>query len=480
MCQVSIAERLDAGQVASLRQKRLRRLLAHVLTRSRFYAEFYRSHGITLDKLPDVQLTDLPPIDKQIVMANFDELVCDPTITRAGIERFIGGSDYRAMYRGRCHVACTSGSTGSPAIFLYGRRDWDLMQGMVGTRVLRYRPGGRIRLAFILNTDGHHAGVKLCQGAPWIAFKQMALSINAPLDRMLRDVDRFQPRLLVGYGSGIALLAQQQLAGKIRIRPSRVICSGEPLTKEMAATIHDAFKTVPLDFYAASESLAIGVSCEHGRGIHLFDDWHCIEIVDSEGRPVQPGTPGRIRLTNLYNYTMPLIRYEINDEVTPAADPCPCGWPFRLVERVAGRTEQVLWFEKGGGQKECVHPFALAALRTPDVMQMQFIQTASNELLARIKTTADPATVIRQVKDRIATILRPKHLEPFITVRVEIVADIPNDPVTGKYRLVIPYRTGVDAPGLSQANAPCPPAARTDKNVPVQVDEVPAREPRHA
>ncbi len=466
MVQVRGTEYLDAARIEAMQRKRLRRLLAHVLSHSRFYAEYYRDHGITLDRLPEVQLTDLPPINKDLVMANFDALVCDPAVTRAGVEQFLHeSSNYRALYQNRCHVAHTSGSSGSPGIFLYGRRDWDLLQALVGARVICYRPTlGRIRYAYIVKTDGHHGGVKLCQGAPWIAFKQMALSINAPLDRTLRDLDSFRPELLAGYGSGLMVLAQQQLAMGTQIRPRRIVSSGDSLTEEMKRTIQDAFGIPPIDLYASCESLAMGVSCRHNRGIHLFEDWHCFEIIGRDGKPASPGSYGRVRLTTLYNYTQPLIRYDTSDETSLVAGRCPCGWPFRMVEGIAGRTEETLWFARDAGEKECVHPSTFATLHVPGVERWQFVQTAPNELLVRIKTTADPATVVRGVREQVMTFLRPKQLEPFLTVCVEIVGDIPNDPVTGKYRLIIPYRSGGQVPIPSPENAVRIHSTRTSEN----------------
>jgi phenylacetate-coenzyme A ligase PaaK-like adenylate-forming protein len=464
MWQVSRAERLDPDQVKALQQQRLRKLVAHVLAKSRFYAAYYREHGITADVLDEIQLADLPPINKEIMMANFDALVCDPAITRAGVEKFLSdSSDLKARYQGRYHVAHTSGSTGSLGIFVYGRRDWDLMQALVGARILRYRPTiGRIRHAFILKTDGHYGGVKLCQGAPGIAFRQQALSIAAPIDQTLREVQRFQPHLLAGYGSGLCLLAQQQLAGRIHIRPARVMSSGEPLTEEMARTIRDAFQVTPIDVYAASESLAIGISCCHNRGIHLFDDWHGIELTDDKGRPAQPGCCGRLVLTNLYNYTQPLIRYQMSDEIRvadggqrtedgsqktagissppPASGRCPCGSPFQLVERIAGRTEEILWFERPDGTSEYLHPFIIAGLHVPGIERWQIVQTGANELLVRLKSTLDAETAVRRAREEIAAILRCKRLEQLITTRIVVVDEIPNDPNTGKCRFAIPLK----------------------------------------
>jgi phenylacetate-coenzyme A ligase PaaK-like adenylate-forming protein len=81
------------------------------------------------------------------------------------------------------------------------------------------------------------------------------------------------------------------------------------------------------------------VSCGRGRGLHLSDDLLILEPIDAEGRPVQPGTPSaRVLVTNLYNPTpLPMIRYEIGDEVMLIDEPCACGSAHRRVDDIGGR-----------------------------------------------------------------------------------------------------------------------------------------------
>ncbi len=450
MWQVSRAEHFDPEQVATLRRGRLQRLLRHVLARSRFYAQYYRAHGITPGVLNEVQLADLPRVNKEMLMANFDDVACDPAITRAGVEEFLrGGSPAHALYRGRYHVVHTSGTTGSLGIFVYGRRDWEVMQALAGTRILRYRPPGRrLRYAFVVKTDGHFGGVSLCGSAPWIAFKRLPLSTDAPLEQTLAAAQRFRPDLLVGYGSALCLLAQQQRAGRLHLHPSRVICSGEALTGEMTRTLQEAFGVLPLDLYAACESLTIGVSCRHSRGIHLFDDWHCLELVDAQGRPAGPACPGRLILTNLYNYALPLIRYEMNDEIAPATSPCPCGWPFARVQQIAGRTEEILWFKKPDGTQEYLHPFAVSGLHLPGVRRWQLVQTAPQELTLRLQTTGAAQSAVTQARAALEAMLRAKRLDQLVSLRMELTDEIRSDPRTGKCRLVIPCNQASHGSGL--------------------------------
>ena len=71
----------------------------------------------------------------------------------------------------------------------------------------------------------------------------------------------------------------------------------------------------------------MAVQCERHEYLHLFTDWHIFEAVDDDLRPVAAGTPGNLLLTNLYNFTQPLIRYQMHDEV--------CNEPGALRLRVA-------------------------------------------------------------------------------------------------------------------------------------------------
>jgi phenylacetate-coenzyme A ligase PaaK-like adenylate-forming protein len=92
--------------------------------------------------------------------------------------------------------------------------------------------------------------------------------------------------------------------------------------------------------WGTSEGGAIACGCGAGSGMHLSDDLLIVEPVDADGNPVPPGTrSAKIYITNLFNHVMPLIRYELTDEVTLATRECPCGSAHRLVEDVQGRLE---------------------------------------------------------------------------------------------------------------------------------------------
>lgn len=434
------AESLTPEQIQELQRKRFKKLLSHVLEKSRFYKRYYQAHGITERDIDKVTAEDLPVIDKQIVMENYDELVCDPALKKAEIERFI--SDFpnpTINYKGIYKVIHTSGSSGTPGLFVYGPRDWAIGKSLnFRASIVRISPF-RLRIAFIGATDGHYAGVSGVRDVPRLFFNILPLSISNPLEKIRRDITDFQPNALNGYASGLGLLAHEQLAGNLNLSVEKIWCIGEPLAPATRSRIEKAFGVNPIDCYGASETLLMSCECIACHRLHLFDDWFSVQLVDADSRPVSDGLAGRVIITNLYNYTQPLIRYRMDDEIVLSSEPCPCGWPFRVIEKIVGRSEQTLWFKKADGTREFIHPIVLAEFFVPGLEKFQFVQDENNRLTIRAVISGKKDDIIPAIHNRMTEILSQNALNETVKFDVKLVDNIPNDPKTGKFRLVIPY-----------------------------------------
>ena len=438
--QAKQVEGLRPAEVIRLNKSRFQRLLRHVLTNSDFYKEYYGQQGVTLDNYEEVNLKDLPPIDKQLMMEHYDDFVCDPLLKREDLEKFISDPANRGKkYKNRYQVIHTSGSSGTIGIFVYGPEEWDLLRAMVMTRVSKtpVSPFKKTKLAFMGAIDGHFAGISLAQGAPRLFIDILPLSINSPMAEICQKINQFQPDALSGYASGTFLLAEEQIKGNIDINPQRIICSADPLTSRIRETVEKAFGIAPINFYAASESIGLAAECDTHRGFHLFNDWHCFEVVDRDLEPTQSGKPGKVLLTNLYNYTQPLIRYEMRDEIILDDAPCPCGSPFPLIKNIAGREEEFLWFEKSDGIKEYVHPSVIVEFFAPGLKKFQILQTKMNKFLMKVIIQGRKEDVLLAIDEKMKKILKGKGLEGAVSFDVEVVQEIRNDPKTGKFKLII-------------------------------------------
>lgn len=439
--EVKKTEALEHQQIQDLQLTRFRKLLRHVLQNSRFYRRYYHEYGISESDINKLTPQDLPVIDKQTVMENYDDVVCDPALKKEALERFIiespdPATKYKRVYR----VLHTSGSSGTVGLFVYGPRDWAIYQALGGrTAQCKINPLKRRKLALIGLTDGHYAVVTGVLEAPRLMFKVMVKSISNPLEEICRDLNRFRPNNLFGYPSGIGLLAKEQIGGNINIAPDTIGCGGEPLTPAIRKTIEKAFNVNPLDYYGATETLTFSVECRSHHRLHYFDDWFSVQVVDGDLKCVRPGQPGKIIVTNLFNYTQPLIRYQMDDEIVLSDKPCQCGWPFPVIDKIAGRSEESLWFAKTDGNREFIHPSMLGEFFVPGLERFQFVQTKTDRLTMKAIIRDDKEEVISAIHERMAKILTRKELNDAVRFEIKLVDHIKNDPKTGKFRLIIPY-----------------------------------------
>ena len=82
----------------------------------------------------------------------------------------------------------------------------------------------------------------------------------------------------------------------------------------MRQKIENIFGTKLYDFYGSREAACIAAECKYGL-MHVFSFNNYVEILDNNDQPVEEGEEGKVIITNLHNYSMPLIRYEITERI---------------------------------------------------------------------------------------------------------------------------------------------------------------------
>jgi phenylacetate-coenzyme A ligase PaaK-like adenylate-forming protein len=136
------------------------------------------------------------------------------------------------------------------------------------------------------------------------------------------------------------------------------------------------------------------------RRQHVYEDLVIVEPVDADYRPVPHGVTGdRILVTVLFSRTLPLIRYEMSDEVRLDGRGCPCGRSFELLTKVEGRAEEVLHLPVGETMV-AVHPNVFhVALEDAPVTGWQVVQRPDglDVLLAGLPLGTD----LRALRDRV-------------------------------------------------------------------------------
>ncbi len=350
---MKLRESWTRRQLLSFQDRRLQSLVGFALRNSPFYRESYR--GLADDGAYD--LSRLPVLKKETVMENFDRLVTDPRLKLDDLYRFIGQARQDDYYLGNYVVLTTAGTSGLKGVFVYDRRAWrSILAAMIRATSFLDLPYKRTKVSLIGAGSPNHLSYRAGAGIDVGFHRVQRLDVTSPFEEIVAAVDAFQPEYIKAYPSIAALLASEQLEGRLHIHPRIVLTGAEVMTEGKARTVREAWGITPFNAYSATEGV-IAVDCSHHRGMHLFEDLCIVEVVDRENQPVPDGLPGfKLLVTNLYNYTQPLIRYEISDLVTLSREPCPCKRPFRLIAELAGRNDDIIYLEGMDGHPVTVHP----------------------------------------------------------------------------------------------------------------------------
>lgn len=350
-------DRWDAARITAYQQQALQDL------RRASYAGsgFYRRHHAGLHDAP---LDQLPPVTKADLMGNFDEAVTVPGLRLADLEEHlrsltVSGGNPGLPWNGRWWAAATAGTTGRRGTFIWNRSEWATIlasyaraSDWAGISSGLTLP---LKVALVSSRVPTHQSAVVGASLRSKLVPTLRLDVTAPIDETVSALNRFQPRVLVGYASALKPLAAEQRVGRLDIAPHGVMSVSEVLSQQTAAELDAAWGKAPFDFYAATETAGIASPCTY-RNKHVYEDLLIIEPTDQAGNPAPPGTTGaKLLVTVLFSRTLPLIRYEMSDTVRLGGRECPCGRAFILLEDIQGRIEDVLHLPGKEGNVN-VHP----------------------------------------------------------------------------------------------------------------------------
>ena len=375
-----------AAQLAAHRGAGLRRLVQTAQTASPWHRK--RLEHVDLDSLDEATLAALPTMTKDDLMANFDEIITDDRLRLDVVEDHLKRLTDDAYLFGRYHAGASSGSTGRRGVFVYDWDGWTTAYLGVVRQLLRElaawpKAAHPPLVATVASGTATHIFYSATQtfSTPRLATRPFA--VTQPVAEIVAGLGDCQPDLLFGYTSALHALSREARAGRLRIAPRLVIATSEPLLPEIRAELEQAWDVPVLNYYACSEAGAVAISCHRGSdGLHLADDLLIVEPVTSRDEPVPPGgRADKIYLTNLFNHTLPLIRYEITDEVTLLDRPCRCGSGHRLIADPQGRLDDTF-----GYGKITVHPhvFRSPLSRRRDIIEYQVQQTPRGALISAV------------------------------------------------------------------------------------------------
>ena len=256
------------------------------------------------------------------------------------------------------------------------------------------------------------------------------IDCRQPIDAIVRKLEKVRPDVITGYAGAVTRAAQAVIENDIRsIRPRFVTTGAEVQTPAMRRQIAQAFACPVYNVYGSHEFNILAAECPKTGDLHTCDDLIIVEVLRGT-TPVAVGERGEVVATNLHSWTMPFIRYRLDDLVTRGPAHCRCGAPFATIQAIQGRMLDYLPLSDG----RLIHPYQIIDTLLHDritwMRQYQIVQERADLIIVRAAAFQIPSPQrIQQIHQDARNLFGPA-----VEFHLDFVSEIPME-ANGKYRL---------------------------------------------
>lgn len=245
------------------------------------------------------------------------------------------------------------------------------------------------------------------------------LNVGTDIDVQLDWVAREAPAYLISNAHNVYGLAQRSLERGVSLpslREARTF--GGVVLPEAREAVRRAWNVPLTDIYTAEEVGYMALQCPEHAHYHLQPESVLVEVLGDAGNACGPGEIGKVVVTTLHNFAMPLVRYEIGD-YAEAGPPCPCGRGLPVIARILGRQRNLMTMPNGARRWPSFPSDKWSHLAP--VRQLQLVQKSVDEIVVRVVA---PRSLTPAEKGALVAALQ-KSLGHFFRMPVEEVAEIP-------------------------------------------------------
>ncbi len=356
---------LKENELKNLQLMKLKRIVKHAYENVPYYHKLFNSAGVKPEDINSLEDLSRIPVTRKEVLKKTDinELV-------------VRGTDLSKCVRER-----TTGSTGIP-LWLYHSKSEHQLEKLTWTRANLEAGVSIFDKRCTITSPAHVVSPKT-----WFQkvniWRNDYLSCRKELKEQIDILQKLKPDVICGYPSTLALIAREVKLKEIReIRPKIIFSTAEVLDQNVRNLIKDAFVIDPFDLYGCTECGLISWQCKKREGYHINIDNIFLEILDGE-EPVSAGELGEVVCTNLYYYTMPIIRYAVGDMGVLASKKCSCGRTLPLMQSITGRSPDVVRLKNG----RKISPFSITSCFSAfnEIFRWQFIQKGIGEFIVLLE-----------------------------------------------------------------------------------------------
>ena len=324
-------ETLARPALERLQLKRLQATLRRVAAHVPFYQQKFAESG-----LRTASVKSLDDVRRLPFTTNADLRATYPK----GLVAVPGGA------LARLHTS--SGTTGKPKALFFSRKDVNnaaeliarcmVMSGVTEHDIFQnMMTYGLFTGALVMHYGAEKVGCLVIPSGPGNSEKQLLLMQD--FRSTILHITPSYALYFATYLEGKGIDPRKDLALR------KAFIGAEPYTEETRRKIEKALGVDVYNSYGLSEMNGPGVAfeCERKHGMHLWEDNYILEIVDPQtGEPLPDGQRGELVLTTLCREAMPILRYRTRDITSVIAEPCRCGRTHRRLNRITGRTDDML------------------------------------------------------------------------------------------------------------------------------------------
>lgn len=324
----------SADQISSYQRKQFIELINRAYAHVPYYRGLFEKCGLSIKNFNSLEdIKKLPILDKETVRTHADLFVSRHVNKRRLIALNTSGTTGKSL-----RVFVDTDSRRREYAFIERSQRWAGLQNgrhgaIFGGRTIVTNRREKVFWRYNMIMDNY-------------LFSSYHMS-DENLPHYLRKLKKISPIFIDGYPSSIYMLASFMERNSIKgIYPKAILTTAETLLDHQREMISRVFKCPVTDQYGCTEQTIFVSQCEKGS-YHIHPEYGLVEILDNNGREVEPGGLGRIVCTSFVNEAMPLIRYDLGDVAVRGENICGCGRYFPVLNKIYGREDDFIYTPDG-------------------------------------------------------------------------------------------------------------------------------------
>ena len=323
-------ETMSVEQIKALQVERLRATVAHCMNNP-IYKERLEKAGVTPESITSIDdIRRIPFTTKQDLRENYP----------------FGLASVPLRECVRLHSS--SGTTGNPTVILHTQKDLDEWANQVARNLwmVGLRPDDVFQ-----NSSGYGmftGGLGFQYGAERLGMLTVPAAAGNSLRQIkfMTDFGTTALHAVPSYVTRLYEVMQEQGVDPRKDTKLKVLAIGaEPHSEEQRQRIEKMLGVKAYNSFGMSEMCGpgVGFECKEQNGLHFWEDYYIVEIVDPETlEPVPDGEIGELILTSINREAMPLLRYRTRDLTRVLGRGCPCGRNHVRIDRMKGRSDDMM------------------------------------------------------------------------------------------------------------------------------------------